>query len=48
MWAELERGFPHVFEAFKFYEKTVGQSLPVGTLQASQFVPVGLEPKRTV
>jgi hypothetical protein len=44
MWVELKRGFPHVFEAFHFIEGTVGQPLPLGCLQASQFIPVGLEP----
>jgi hypothetical protein len=44
MWGELERGFPHVFEAFHFIEDTVGQPPPLGSLQASQFIPVGLEP----
>jgi len=44
MWGELQRGFPHVFAAFHFMEDTVGQPLPLGALQASQFIPVGLEP----
>lgn len=44
MWCELQRGFPHVFDAFHFLEGTTGQSLPLGSLQASQFIPVGLEP----
>jgi hypothetical protein len=44
MWGELKRGFPHVFEALHFMEGTVGQPLPFGCLQASQFIPVGLEP----
>jgi len=44
MWAELERGFPHVFDAFHFIENTTGQSLPPGALIASQFIPEGLEP----
>jgi hypothetical protein len=44
MWGELERGFPHVFDAFRFLEEATGQSLPLGALQASQFIPVGLEP----
>jgi hypothetical protein len=44
MWGQLQRGFPHVFDAFRFFEGTVGQPLPLGTLQASQFIPVGLEP----
>jgi hypothetical protein len=44
MWGELKRGFPHVFSAFGLFEGTTGQSLPLGTLQASQFIPAGLEP----
>jgi hypothetical protein len=44
MWGELERGFLHVFDAFRFIEETVGQPLPSGAIQASQFIPVGLEP----
>jgi hypothetical protein len=44
MWGQLQRGFPHVFDAFRFFEGTVGQPLPLGALQASQFIPVGLEP----
>lgn len=44
MWGELQRGFPTVFEAFDFIEKATQKPLPLGCLQASQFIPVGLEP----
>ena len=43
MWAELERGFPHVVDAFRFIEETVKMPLPSGIVQASRFIPVGLE-----
>jgi hypothetical protein len=44
MWGELQRGFPTVFEAFDFLEKATQKPLPLGCLEASQFIPVGLEP----
>lgn len=47
MWGELERGFPHAFDALRFIEQTTGRSLPLGSLQASHFVPEGLEPPKS-
>ena len=44
MWGELERGFPHALAAFSFMESIAGQSPPLGSLLASQFIPIGLEP----
>ena len=44
MWGELQRGFPTAFQAFDFIEKATQKPLPLGCLQASQFIPVGLEP----
>jgi hypothetical protein len=44
MWGELQRGFSHLSEAFQFMENAVRQPLPAGARQASQFIPVGLEP----
>jgi hypothetical protein len=47
MWGELERGFPHAVAAFGSMQAITGQAPPVGSLQASQFIPVGLEPLNT-
>jgi len=44
MWGELGRGFPHIFDAFRLIEEATGKPPPAGALQASQFIPVGLEP----
>lgn len=44
MWGELERGFPHALEALQFMEHTTGQSAPLGSALATQFIPEGLEP----
>jgi hypothetical protein len=44
MWGELQRGFPHALAALSFMEKMTHQPPPLGTLLASQFIPVGLEP----
>lgn len=44
MWAELQRGFSHALTAFGFIEGIAKQPPPLGSYQASQFIPVGLEP----
>jgi hypothetical protein len=44
MWTELERGFIHVFRALTFIEDATSKQLPLGSLQGSQFIPLGLEP----
>jgi hypothetical protein len=43
MWSELKRGHPHVLEAFDSLEETTGESLPLGSLLLSQYIPAGLE-----
>lgn len=44
MWGELERGFSHALDALQFMEDARGQQPPLGSMQATQFIPVGLEP----
>jgi hypothetical protein len=43
LWSELKRGHPHVLDAFNSLEETTGESLPLGSLLLSQYIPAGLE-----
>ncbi|HJO87209.1 MAG TPA: hypothetical protein QF359_09625 [Rhodospirillales bacterium] len=44
MWAEMQRGYPHVKDALKQGEEEKGESFPERAWQEWQQIPVGLEP----
>ncbi len=47
LWAELERGFPHVEDKLKDGEKLKGEKFPARVWEEWRQIPAGLEPAET-